>query len=425
MELTKSVVRDLSNLTTSEQLVLLCLVILAYWSIPALVGLGLFLAWSLARHSRSIWREVYRAGWIWLGLAMILSTTVSFFPGESTLQLFNFLPFFIFWGALTTAVLRSSHPFLLVEQWAIWPLMATIPINLRAMVEYYFKAPAQIQRFGQAPWMQWLYSQPDYGHRADSVFSHPNFLANYLVIIFGLGLGLCICSLAEKWPRPKTAWIFSATFLNLLGLFCAGSRNGLLVAITQLLIFGWLIRKHHWIVLGGATALLAIVSSTAMMGIGGRTLPQAFSTTTLRWDVWQLALADIQAHPWLGTGLGSFKRLYQPYTIPIYAGLSHAHNLPLMLAAEMGIPIMLLFNGVVGLILYRGLKGLIHGYLPNQARLVLTGYCLGFGGCVVFTLFDLSFYDSRVNVLGWLTLAVIYAIPQLNSRLTVARPKSV
>jgi hypothetical protein len=41
------------------------------------------------------------------------------------------------------------------------------------------------------------------------------------------------------------------------------------------------------------------------------------------------------------------------------------------------------------------------------------GYGLGFLACTLFALFDIAFFDARVNVLGWLMLAGLQAIADL------------
>jgi len=391
--------------------------VLPYWSIPALITMVLVLLRVTVTYWRPVGQILYRGGWVWLAVGMVLSVGVSQFPGESALQLFNFLPFFWLMAALAMLVRQSPHPVLLLEQWALWTLLATLPINLRALLEFGLKAPTQVARWGQVGGLQWLYSQTDYGHRADAVFSHPNFLANYLVIVLGLGLGLIITSFAKPQPRLKTAWVFIATGWVLVGLFCTGSRNGLLVAALLCLVTGILLRRHRSVVLAGLAVATAGVVGVFTFGVGGRTVLQAFQTTNLRTRVWQLALVQIQEHPWLGTGLGSFKLLYEPYTIPIYAYLHHAHNLPLTLGSELGLPLMVLFNGVVGYVVYRALRTVQGpGFSPAQ-RGVISCYFLAFVGCVLFTLFDLSFYDSRVNVMGWLALAGLQAIPAINPTL--------
>lgn len=403
-------------LTGAERWILLSLMVLPYWSIPALVTMVAVLLRVSVVHRHALGQLLYRGGWIWLAGGMILSVASSQFPGESALQLFNFLPFFWLMAALAILIQRSPHPVLLLEQWALWTLLSTLPINLRAIVEYILKSPPQVARWGQVGWLQWLYNPTleDYGHRADAVFSHPNFLANYLVIVLGLGLGLIITSFTRSQPKAKTIWVFLAMGLVLVGLFCTGSRNGLLMAGLLCLTTGVLLRSHRSVVLAGLAAGTAVVVGVFTFGVGGRTVLQAFETATLRTDVWQLALIQIQEHPWLGTGLGSFKLLYEPNTIPIYDYLHHAHNLPLTLGAELGLPLMVLFNGVVGFVVYRALRAVQTQKFSSTQRAVISCYFLAFAGCVLFTLFDLSFYDSRVNTMGWLALASLQAVPNID-----------
>ncbi|PLK48672.1 hypothetical protein C0V76_11480 [Uliginosibacterium sp. TH139] len=67
---------------------------------------------------------------------------------------------------------------------------------------------------------------------------------------------------------------------------------------------------------------------------------------------WQAAWLAIQEHPWLGQGPGSFYKasidsmfLTPPEKFPKFA--EHAHNLPLNLAVEFGVPIALLVTGAI------------------------------------------------------------------------------
>jgi O-antigen ligase len=262
-----------------------------------------------------------------------------------------------------------------------------------------------------SPWMNWLYLQPDYGHRADSVFGHPNVLANYLVVLLGLGLGLCAHYLDKPPKRSAQAiWIYAATGLILVAIFCSGSRNGLLAASLQILCFGWLMRRYRFVALAGLGSILAVALGVVTWGVGGRSFIDAFATITLRFDVWRLAADMIRNHPWLGSGLGTFKLQYEPYTIPIYETVEHAHNLWLMLATEMGLIFTVGFIAIVGLIVQRSLVSIITQNMPRREKYVLAGYLIGFAGILIFAMFDLSFYDSRVNVLGWLLLAVIQTV---------------
>ncbi|NJL48270.1 MAG: O-antigen ligase family protein [Leptolyngbyaceae cyanobacterium SM2_5_2] len=403
----------LASMAAMERWLLGGWLILPYASYLAMVGLAIFLVDSLRRRSRKIFRLLWQGGWLWLTLGIAINLLISQAPGESALQSVNFWPFFLFFAALATVIPTFKQPLATLHTWALALLLATIPINLRAMVEFYLKSPASIERWMGNPWFNWLYLQEDFGHRADSVFGHPNVMANYVVMIFGLGLGLCAHYLEHQWRSSYAIWVYSATGLALASIYCSGSRNGLLVAGLQILCFGWLMRRHRYLAWAGLGALLAVSLGALVWGIGGRSIAEALATVTLRVDVWQIAAEMIGQHPWLGNGLGAFRLQYEPYTIPIYDWVAHSHNLILMLAAEMGLPITLGFLLIVGLIVGRGLKTLIKTPFPRPQQATLAAYMLGFGGAVAFTMFDLSFYDARVNVLGWLILAAIQAIPGL------------
>jgi O-antigen ligase len=123
----------------------------------------------------------------------------------------------------------------------------------------------------------------------------------------------------------------------------------------------------------------------------------------------------IPQHPWLGSGLGTFKQLYNPADFAAPDDLlPHAHNLWLTLAAEAGVPFTLGLTLVVGGILLRATVTLIREGSPNlvQDQVLATGYWLSFVGSSLFAISDIPFYDARVNVLGWLLLAVMQRLPK-------------
>ena len=422
-EPTKQEYRGLGRWLLPEHSILGCLLVLPYGSYVALVGLGLFLVWSLLKRTSAIASLLYRQGWLWLTLGLIFNVLMSYAPGESALQSLNFIPFFWFYAALAVAIPKFYNPGQTLYRWALGLVLVSLPISLRAMVEFYFKAPANIERWAGASWLDWLYLQPDFGHRADAVFGHPNVLANYLVIVFGLGLGLCMLYLNQTRKAPEAVWVYGAVALVLVGIFCSGSRNGLLIAGIQLILFAWCMRRFRLIIWSGLGALLAVLVGVLMWGVGGRSLGEALQTVTLRFDVWRLAFDLINDHPWIGSGLGTFKLRYEPYSIPIYDYVAHPHNLILMFAAELGLPMTLLFTGIVGIIAFRGVRHLFHLPASDPNRFVLAAYFLGFAGHLAFAMFDLSFYDSRINVLGWLMLAIIQSSTTLVPALSGSGPK--
>lgn len=404
-----------------ERLVLASLVVLPYVVYGAIATLGSFLIVSFHRWHRQIWRLLYTQGWVWLALGLTIGVALSQAPGESALQALNFVPFFGLYAAIAIALPTFSRPLKTLHHWGLATLLATVPINLAAVAEFYLRSPGSISRWGNHPWLQWLYLKTDYGQRATAAFGHPNALANYLVIVFGLGLGLSAYYLNRPDLRAKSPWICGSTALVLVGIFCSGSRNGLLIAGLQLLLFGGLLRPYRYIFWVGLGAIALLLASALIWGIGGRSLVEALGTATLRFSVWRLALDMIPQHPWFGTGLGTFKTLYDPADFPMAGDfLPHAHNLWLMLAAEAGVPVALGFTGLVGWVVGRNAYALASTSLPTDTLALLGGYLAGFGGTTAFAIFDLAFYDGRINILGWLILgslqAVTWLAPQLRSK---------
>lgn len=394
-----------------EQLILASLVTLPYVIYVAILTLASFLVVSLRRWHGEIGRLLYAQGWLWLALGLGIGVILSMAPGESALQVLNFVPFFVFYAAVAIAITKFKHPLKTIHRWSLALLVAAVPINLAAVAEFYLRAPDSLAQWANSPWLQWLYLQTNYGHRASAVFGHPNALANYMVIIFGLGLGLCAHYLSRPELRRRGLWIGAATALALVGIYCSGSRNGLLIAGLQLLLFGGVLRPYRYIFWAGLGAIALIAASSLVWGIGGRSLGEAFATVSLRFNVWQLALEMIPQHPWFGSGLGTFKQLYDPADFPVAGDfLPHAHNLWLMLAAEAGVPVALGFTAVVGGVVGRSTYALVRHPLPSYGPALMAGYLTGFGGTVAFALFDLAFYDARINILGWLMLGIIQGI---------------
>ena len=427
MEPTRRVVIELlKKRTASQRLFLTSMVLLPYLMYLSLAGLIGAIGVELYHHWKQIFALLHKRGFIVLGVGLIISSSLAYERSEAFLQLTNFLPFFLFFAIAVNLLQSFDTPLEELENLAWYLVLATLPINLAAPIEYWLKTPSLISQFASLPWLSWLYREEYYGHRAQSVFDHPNVMASYLVLIFGLGLGLILKTSYQSQPnktrrqdasfltnlRRNNGLLYLATFLNLVGIFCSGSRNGILIALSQILIFGCFAQKNRFISLAGLGGAIAIAISTFFMGIGGRQISLSLMTNDPRVRVWTIAYDLTQQRPLLGWGLGNYKLLYQPQSVPGYDYIPHAHNFWLMLAVETGIPIMIAFGVIIGFICYQGVRTLQLNSQPITQRAILLSYLLAFWGCAIFALFDTPFYDARVNILDWFALAGIYVLSQ-------------
>ncbi|MDX2211808.1 MAG: O-antigen ligase family protein [Oculatellaceae cyanobacterium bins.114] len=354
---------------------------------------------------------------------LILSSIVAFNKSEAFLQLVNFLPFFLIFTALPTLLKKCGT----LEKLALGWVISAIPINIVALVEYVLKSPFLPQPLQTVGAIAHLRSSPHVG-RAMVTFNHPNVLASYLVMILGLGLGLILKHLSQPPQKPSentlhtdpknqlewSIWqprlLYIGTGLNLVGIFCSGSRNGLIIAVSQLIVFALLARTRRVVLIGGMVGLLAIALGAAVLGIGGRSVTGEAVAYDPRIGVWQIALDLMRERPLLGWGLGNYKLLYPERLIdPAHPYIAHPHNVWLLLGSEAGIPVMVTMTVFVGCICYQAVHGLIQQKHAPANRGMVLAYLFAFWGCIGFALFDVTLYDASINIMNWVMLAGIYS----------------
>jgi O-antigen ligase len=367
---------------------------------------------------RQIWQQLHRYGFTALAGLMVVSSALAVYPGEAFLQLFNFLPYFALWAAVVTAFSQLRHPESLAQRLVGIMVLGSIPVSVWTLVEYGCKhhrdnvLPAVLAAM---PPLDWLYVGNPLDPRAYGLFDSPNTLANYAVMVLGLALGWLLMALkppssvmhtspepGRDWP----GWIIGAIAGLAIALYCSGSRNGYLAAIVLILVWVLSLRTHRWIRYGGLGVLGVIALSAVTFGIGGRQLSWAWVTQDPRIYVWRFALRLIAEKPWLGHGLGSYKLLYDG-SVPGYSEMPHAHNLWLSLMVGVGIPATILLTLVIGGILYKNVSPLFRISIWGDAQKLTIGYGLCFLAAMLFSLFDVTLFDARINLLAWLSLAVM------------------
>ncbi|MEL7332229.1 MAG: O-antigen ligase family protein [Cyanobacteria bacterium J06560_2] len=424
MELTKALRPN--NKMSRKKIWFASFVALPYMMYGALLVMTLLMLSAMVMRGRQVWRLCGQTGLGWLTAGLLLGASFGLDRGDAFLQLANFLPFFILWGVFVTQPQLVAAPFATLEKLARWLVLSAAPLCAIALIEYALKFESWIPQIRTAPLPQWflgwLYEEPYFGHRARSLFDHPNGLSAYLVMVLGLGLGLLITALVDAEPtssaKPTSSryrWaLITSVALCFGAIFCTGSRNGVLIALVLVAIALYAARRYRWVWLVGLVGVGAIVSAVLSFGIGGRSLSLAIFTNDPRIGVWRLAIEMIQQRPWLGWGLSGLRRLYIPNSIPGHESIYHAHNIWLFLASETGIPVTIGFCLIIGGIYYRAIQTYVQAgdknALSASSKAVLLSYILAFAACLLFAMFDVVFFDARLNVPAWGLLAALYAM---------------
>lgn len=179
-------------------------------------------------------------------------------------------------------------------------------------------------------------------------FGNSNHLGGYLAPMFWLCLALAL----NQPKQLKFIWYAAAGYC-LVAIIWSDARGALLG------------------LLGGATLLIAVfvlrsrlskafASITLFALLGSLVLMPAFPSALLnglesRLEIWRGALDLVQAHPWLGSGAGTFETVYPPHQTDFYADkvVNHAHNDYLEIWVELGTPALLLALMAVSLLLLK------------------------------------------------------------------------
>ena len=229
-----------------------------------------------------------------------------------------------------------------------------------------------VQYFGLAPDLSPWINQPQAGEAYANLRQRNQFATLTSIGLTALLGWLALREKIEKpeqpfgWPIPW--WAYGFAVLLALGNAASSSRTGLLQwGLMALLAARWFLpgRRHLLVFAGQALLvyglavvalpwLLALASGLQSGGLFGRLVEETGCGS--RKVLWANVLTLIAQKPWLGWGWGE---LDYAHFITLYEGprfcaiLDNAHNLPLHLAVELGIPAALAICGGLGWLVWR------------------------------------------------------------------------
>lgn len=250
--------------------------------------------------------------------------------------------------------------------------------------------------------------------RQFSAFYNPNLFANYSAMLLPLTVGALLL-----WRRQsKQAVIGSVVilFILFLGLFFTSSKGGLLAALCGGSVLAISIVRAKGDRVGAVLRnRIPVVAAIALFVIlvGGvlfsqTILPRLSSSlendhsTMFRLYIWDATLNMAKARPLNGWGIGSFPSVFTQFAEIGYT--RSAHQSWLQIAAESGLPALLLLLGACGLAFVRGWKALRTCHWPVAAGALgaLTAF-------MVHNLTDSGWGIVSIGVLLMLMLAVLEA----------------
>jgi len=252
---------------------------------------------------------------------------------------------------------------------------------------------------------------PDLKMRVFSTLKNPNLLAGFLVMIMSLAFGLG-CK-----TRILKVRLLLFGLLALLGI-CLGltySRGAWLSVLVVISLYGILYnRKILWLLL--VIPVVIVLSHDALTERLMSIFNPTDTSSTLRLALWESTIAMIMDKPLLGIGWGAYWLVYPEYDFFVQntqTTIFHAHNMYLNIAAEIGIPGLVVFLVIMYGHVRTALTMLNHVAEDWLAGLML-GLVAALVGLAVSGFTDFIMFNIQMSMLFWLFNALIMVVWQLS-----------
>ena len=195
--------------------------------------------------------------------------------------------------------------------------------------------------------------------RVRTIAREPNVLGAFFVTYLFLFAGF----LLTFWPQRR-GWVVLIPLLACLrGIMVTFSRGAYLACVAGGLAIAWVRSKRLFLAVL-ALLLLAMANPNLLpagiryrlemtlerhepIGSTEELTRQLEPSAANRVKIWRGAMGMIQDHPWWGVGFGAFPKYLGPYTHGEINYKIDAHNIYLHYGAEMGIPTLLVYLGLL------------------------------------------------------------------------------
>lgn len=241
---------------------------------------------------------------------------------------------------------------------------------------------------------------------------NPNILANALLAIVPLSGAFVLRGgwhigngRTAGWLRPLLAL---ATLLMIAVIYLSESRGALLALLVIILLLLVLrFPKLAWLTpfLAGGAILLFVSGGMGLLdSLTQATGSSATSGFDERMELWQRGLYAMQDFSFTGIGLGTYGTvipfLYPFVMIPPNIFLPDAHNLPIQVGVDLGIPGLIMWLAML-LCLFVMMAQVLRGTRDNLRWVLAAGVTASFVGMLVAGIFAATNWGVKPAFLPW------------------------
>ena len=300
-------------------------------------------------------------------------------------------------------------------------LVITIGEGLLAMAQQQSGGRLGFEVLGEAEYV--MTHDLEAGHSATRVggtLGHPNHLARFLGFVLPLALAIFVSPMG-KWSRRLAALTLLAAGIALITTLSRAAWIG--VAAGSALVFYAALKRQELRGMAFRSLRLVMVLIVPMVLVNLNTLITRFSgddqgSFATRGPMARVAAHVIEDNPVLGVGIGNYRLSLPNYGDPEspFTFQAKVHNVFLLVAAEMGIPSLLLLLAIL-LVTIRMCFRMMRAQ-SSQNAILSAGLA---GGILAFCIHSMVDYAeiSRLPIL-WFYVGLVWAMMRLEG----ANPKA-
>ncbi|MEK7506685.1 MAG: O-antigen ligase family protein [Patescibacteria group bacterium] len=275
--------------------------------------------------------------------------------------------------------------------------------------------------------------------------SFPIFLIAGLPAVLALSLATAIrpeMSLKSLYKARGRFWvvmvpvIFLAVILSgTRGMWAAGLVTGLLIAglvyllrkkkadnyhknifkyVASYLIFFFILFGVAYPIFASPQFQLSKDSSKLLANRVRSLINFSETSNARRIEIWKASLTSIKKHPLLGVGIGNFPVVVGEDLARAKAG-SSAHNLYLQIAAELGVPALILALYFLWLLLTRCWRNFLLEDSP-QLTIYFAASLIFIPWNLLYSLTDVAIFDERAFLIFSISVALLIASGKQNDK---------
>ena len=246
------------------------------------------------------------------------------------------------------------------------------------------------------------YAPSGWFYRVNSVFYDPSIYGRFLVLAILASLVVVLFRRGDSLWRIAAVLTIGITWAGLLPSFSQSSFVALIAAVMVAAVVVWRAKSLFLVAAGLIVLVLATVASPAV-----RHKASLSHVTSGRSPLVSKGEKVAVHHPVVGVGVGGFRRAYADL-----AGLrgkepkaAASHTTPVTVAAETGLPGLLLFGWLVAAALYTAFRRIVPTF-DGAARLT-------FGLALLAILVHCLFYNALFeDPAFWGLLALVVVAPR-------------